>query len=364
MKGTRSLQYFLVGIMIVIFSVISGWGMQKAANEPSKQDQVAQKQPDQSETTKGKPEKTDLQLGISGMGTGLFPVYVTIDGGFFKSEGLNVNLAVIKGGSNNIRALIGGSQDFNGGSGTEPLDAQIEGLPIVVFLSICNYTGVEWWANPNIKSIADVKGKRWGITSHGSLFDMIGREFLRRNGLDADKDVQILQVGSTPQQWAALKSGVVDVATMGTPGPSLAKKAGYTHLGNARDLSTSGDWPQETYYTTKDFLQKYPNTVKAIARAHSKAITFIYQNPDKAEEIVSKRLGYTMEESKAAIVDYLKSTSRLPVDGHFAEGGTTALLDIYERSGFFKGKTKVTMDMLYDQSIVKYLQDWLKAGGK
>lgn len=350
MSGLRLKQMLMVCLLAFILVLLSGTVTLQAAEDQKRGPTPPQGTRQTNAKTSDKPEKTVLDVGASVIASAFLPLYVALDEGFYKSEGLEVTLTQLKGGSNNIRALVGGSLDFSVGSATEPLDAIMLGQDVIAFLSHSNNSSLEWWGQPELKSALDAKGKRWGITQYGALFDLITREIIKRNGLDPEKDVQILQVGATVEQWAALKARVIDVALLGPPGTYRAREAGYNLLASQfKDLAE--EWPQEVYYAKKEFLQKCPNTVKAIARVHAKAIKFIAQNRDRAAEISSKRLGFSLEDSKRQIEDMIKY---FPPDGHYADKGTDVVFDIYKKSGLWK--KDVTKEQLYDSSMVKYLQ--------
>ena len=87
------------------------------------------------------------------------------------------------------------------------------------------------YAQPRIKQWTDLKGGTAGVSTYGSLTDQLTRYILKRNGLEPEKDVQIVQAGTTASMLQALKAGRLALAILSPPFKWMAQEAGFTQLG-------------------------------------------------------------------------------------------------------------------------------------
>ncbi len=193
-----------------------------------------------------KPEKIKIKVGMSLNSSTFLPVYLAIDQGFFKKEGLDVELVTFTGGSELIKGVVSGSIDI-GYSGLASLSLGIDaGQKMKVFYAGNNSPEFYWYAIPKIKSFAESKGKRIGITRFGSTTDFITRYALKSKGLDPVKDVQIVQAGASPARMAAMDKGQLDVSIFANPDNLIAEDKGYTLILRQKDLAE--EFPMQDFY--------------------------------------------------------------------------------------------------------------------
>ncbi|MGD1098537.1 MAG: ABC transporter substrate-binding protein, partial [Bryobacteraceae bacterium] len=156
-------------------------------------------------------EKPVLNIGLISTTATYLPLYLAVDKGMFAKEGLQVNLLSFRGGSDLIKALVAGSVDVGVVSLWEVSGAISAGQPLKAFYGGFNVPAFDWYAVPSIKTIADAKGKRIGVTQYGSSTDFLTRYALLSNGIDPVKDVQIIQGGDSPTRLAAMLANQIDV---------------------------------------------------------------------------------------------------------------------------------------------------------
>src|SRR5579864_2514911 len=167
-------------------------------------------------------EKTHLNVGLVSTTATYLPLYVAVDEGLFAKEGLQVDLLNFRGGSDLIKALVAGSIDVGVVSLAEVTAGIDAGQPLKAFYGGFNVPAFSWYAIPSIKSIADAKGRRFGVTQYGSSTDFLTRYALVSNGLDPARDVQIVQGGDSPTRLAAMKAGQLDVNVLAAPDTFIA----------------------------------------------------------------------------------------------------------------------------------------------
>ena len=137
-----------------------------------------------------------------------FPILETAQRrGFFQKEGLSVSVVYMRGGID-IKALLTGDAEFGTGS-TTAVTAFVAGAPLRVVMSMNSYVDQGLYAQPKYKSLAQLKGQPIGSLNPGGLVDTLLRRILVQGGLQPDKDAIILNMGGTPERYAALKSGTL-----------------------------------------------------------------------------------------------------------------------------------------------------------
>ena len=164
----------------------------------------------------GKPELTDVKVGIPLDATSYLPLYIAAQR-TWKEQGLNVELLAFRGDAESSQALAGDSIHVNCGSLTGLINLINAGQPVIGVYGGFNLAGFSWWGQPSIKSWAGVKGKSLGVSTFGSTTDALTRYVLRKHGLEPERDAQLIQVGNNINQYQALKSNRTQVAMLSAP---------------------------------------------------------------------------------------------------------------------------------------------------
>ena len=238
----------------------------------------------------GKPEKTSLKLGVPVPATSFLPVYIGGDR-TYKEQGLDVQTLSFQGDAQVAQALAGDSTDFNVASLNGLINMINSGQPVIGFYAGFYQSDFAWLAISSVKTWADLKGKSMGVSTFGSLTDFLSRYVLKKHGLEPEKDVQIVQAGGTPTAYQALKSGKLASAIISPPFKWQGQDEGMTLLGN-EDKEVAPEWPKHIFLSKTKFLDQYPNTVKAILRAHVSAIRLAKADRNYALDIMIKELKY------------------------------------------------------------------------
>ena len=219
----------------------------------------------------GALETRTVRVGLVVPAASFLPIYLLAERAP-EDEGLSVEVVNLRGGATLSQALASGAVDV-GVAGLGPLVTMINAGHAVrtFFYAGVSHAEYEWFANPAVRSWGDVRGKRLGITTLGSLTHWFTRQALRRHGLDPERDAQFIQVGGSPTALQALRAGRVDVAILAPPFRWQAGAEGFRKLGD--ELSEIGaEWPRNTYLAKQGFLDTHPRTVRALLRAHVRAI--------------------------------------------------------------------------------------------
>jgi ABC-type nitrate/sulfonate/bicarbonate transport system substrate-binding protein len=170
-------------------------------------------------------DKVQVCITNPSVGYGVFAIADKV--GYYKAEGLSPDLIFMTGGICE-RATLAGSIDF---AAAPNMFEGFVNRPLgkILYVSATRLDH-RLLAHPSIKSVADLKGKKIAISSFGGLTDVITREILIRNGLQPDKDVTLIVIGTVPGRYAALMSGSVQASLMGVIYAFKALDAGYSNL--------------------------------------------------------------------------------------------------------------------------------------
>jgi NitT/TauT family transport system substrate-binding protein len=267
-------------------------------------------------STKAKPEMSRLNIGLPVPSFSLLPNWVADQKGFFKEEGItDVKILAFRGDADVVQALAAGSVDLNVASLTGLLNTITAGQKFRGIWAGYNMPLFSWYAQPKYKSIAEIKGGRFGVSKYGAMTDFLTRYALRKAGLDPEKDVNILQVGTDAQQLSALLSGQLDCTLLSLSSYVAAEK-GMVKVMTQKDVAP--DYPTHVVFAKEEFIAKNPNTLKGYLRATGKAMEWIKANPEDAAVLANKQLKISVDHCRKGVDDYRDGwfpDGRLPQEG-------------------------------------------------
>jgi NitT/TauT family transport system substrate-binding protein len=274
-------------------------------------------------------EKTSLTVAFPTPNAASFtPVYLAESKGFFRNEGLDVTVVGMGGNSDAMQAIAGGSADIVLTSLSGLVDAIKANQPIVAFWGFNN--GTEFTIHSKtVSSMAELKGKRIGISSFGGLTDFVTRVGLEMAGLDPEKDVEILVVaGGSPPKVAAMDAGQVDAAILTAPTSFQAVEEGYQVIFRQTEINPT--WPTKVAIAHERFVRENPESIKAFLRGLQRAIDLIKNNPQEGVNDLVKRVNY---EEKYAILAVEELIPGYPDNGEIDQSGIDTFWEISMRAG-------------------------------
>lgn len=286
-------------------------------------------------------------VGLSSVNVAFLPVYVTEAKGFFKDEGLDVLLVLFNAGATNLQALIGGDVQIMGSAFVETVGGRAAGIDVKNFWGVCNLMPFQLYSQPDFKSMKQAKGKRFAISRFGSLTDFLTRATLRHFGMD-EKEVTILQIGSTPARFAALSAKGVDASVVWFPVTEIAKSQGFNKLLDLKDIFP--DWPYETFAARESYLSKEKDQVAKFLRAYQKGVRYTRDNKNDAVNIMKK---YVKMDPAYAPPGYDEYRDSFPVNGQIAEKAIPTVIDEEFRTG--RIKKKLTIEDMVDRSFISMI---------
>ena len=219
------------------------------------------------------------------------PVWVAKDAGLFAKAGLNVEPVQIRGGALITMAIISGSLQFSGAGAESVVAARIEGGDVALLACPVDSDPVYLITRPEIKSAAELKGKATAVTRLGSTTHFYLRAALRQVGLDPEKDMIILQLGTGSETVSAMESGRVAAAALTNRYAIPLLQRGWPML---VDLSTTDMvYPSSCVASSRAFVKAEPKTVDDFLRAYVAGIQLIKKDQGLAEKSLAKWLRET-----------------------------------------------------------------------
>ena len=221
-------------------------------------------------------EKLRIGLGSISLQSGL--VHIGKDRGLFGKYGLTVESIYIPGGSTNVQVLVSGNLDLSQLSGAPGVAANLEGADIIYFAGLLDKLNYQLIARSDIKSIEQLKGKKFAVSRYGSSADFGMRAMLKRVGIDPVKEATILQIGDEPARIAAITSGNVDGTVVNAPFGSEAERLKLNVLADSVKMNIP--FFNTGLLGSRRFLDKQDAKVMNFLRAYLEAIKILKTERD------------------------------------------------------------------------------------
>jgi ABC-type nitrate/sulfonate/bicarbonate transport system substrate-binding protein len=216
---------------------------------------------------------------------------VGVQTGIFKQEGIELAISSFKGDAQMQAGLTAGAVDFALGSGPG-LGFRAKGVPaigVAAMYGAPRNLAVVVLAKSPVKTVADLKGKRIGVTSGGSLTDWLSREMSRQQGWGSD-GVQVIPLGAMQARLAAMERNDLDAMVI-----ESASGFELEELKKGRILVHFGDIAKHFYthviFATDVMIQKRPDVLRRFLRGWFKTIAHIRANKDITVKITAKAIG-------------------------------------------------------------------------
>jgi NitT/TauT family transport system substrate-binding protein len=197
--------------------------------------------------------------------------------GLYAKYGLSSTIVYVSGGSTVVQAMVSGDIDLGQLTGAPGVAANLRGADILYVAMTDDRMGYQLVTRGEFKNMAQLKGKRLGISRFGSSADFGVRVLLKKYNIDP-KDVSILQIGNEAERLAALKLGSIDGSVFNAPFGAAAKKFNLNILADAVALGIP-------YFNTgicgsAKLLQKNENRILNFLRAYVEAIKIFKTEPE------------------------------------------------------------------------------------
>ena len=284
--------------------------------------------------------QTKVRLAVGGKSAMFYlPLTVVERLGYFKSEGLDVEISDFPGGARALQALIGGSADVVTGSFDHTIQMHAKGQPIIGVVELGRYPGFVLGlvaAKAALyRGAADLKGMKIGVTAPGSSTHFMVRYLMAQAGL-RDDDAAFIGTGTGPTAVAAARRGEIDALVNVDPVISLLENekaikvlADTRTLQGTRDVF-GGAYPAAVLYVTPAYIQNHGATVQALANAFVRGLRWMARH--SAEEIAGLMPAeYALGDRGNYVRSIKNSMPMFSPDGRFGREGPEVALKVLRK---------------------------------
>jgi NitT/TauT family transport system substrate-binding protein len=208
--------------------------------------------------------------------------------GLFKKHNLEPSLVFVTGGSLGIQAMLSGDVAMTLSDGSASVGSKISGVDVLVVASLLNTFPYSLISLPEIKKVDQLKGAKIAVSRFGSATDLSVKMALARVGLNAEKDVTLLQIGVQTARYAAMVSKNVQATIITPPFTLTARKAGMNTLIDMAELNIP--FQLTAMLTLRPYLKTHPDMVLSVIRVLAEGIHFYKREKEATLKILGKYL--------------------------------------------------------------------------
>lgn len=282
-----------------------------------------------------KLEKTKISLAVGGKAAFYYlPLTISEQLGYFKAEGLDIEISDFAGGARALQAVVGGSADVCSGAFEHTINLQSRNQMFRAFVLQGRAPQIAFGVStknlPNYKSITDLRGKKIGVSAPGSSTNMMANLVLSRGGLKAS-DVSFIGVGTAAGALTALRSGQIDAMSNTDPVMTMLEQKGEVKIiSDTRTLKGTldvfgGPMPAACLYAPADFIQKNPNTCQAMANAIVHGLKWL-QTAGPGDIIKTVPESYLLGDRALYLASFNKVRESIALDGIIPDDGARTAL--------------------------------------
>ncbi len=272
------------------------------------------------------------------------PMQYGIEKGLYRKEGLDIQFRILRGDLA-IGAMVGSREvDYICGAGTA-FTAAVKGFPVIVlshdFKSVFFYL----MAQPNVSGGKELKGGKVAVASLGGTGTAATRATLKAIGLNPDRDVTVIVIGSASVRMAAMEAGSVQAAIMPVPWNIRMRGKGFKELIYAGKVMSQ---PLTGVAASREKLEKNPDQVRKMLRGFLASLNAVKREKKDVINFIGRR--YSLEPDVAEEV-YGAMLQNLTEDGTVPE---SVLLDLLEQTKAETGvKKDIPLPSLVDYRVLK-----------
>ena len=290
------------------------------------------------------------------------PTMLAYQLGEYKKAGVDVEVIQFKGGSEALKAVMGGSADVVSGYFDHTVNLAAKGQNLQSFVVYDRFPGFALVVSPKhnaeIKSIKDLANKKVGVSAPGSSTDFFLKYILSKNGVDPNS-IGVIGVGLGATAIAAMEQGTVDAAIMLDPAVTLlqGKNKDLKILSDTRSQKDTlavfgGEYPGGALYTKADWIASHEKEVQGMTNAILATLKWIHSHTP--EEIAAKMPPELIGKDVPLYIAALKNT--LPMysqTGRMDPKGAQAVLAVFSQSSPDVAKAKIDLSKTYTNKYVE-----------
>jgi len=287
-----------------------------------------------------------IRIGVPELNAQFAPLALAEKKGFFREDGLQGEVIRINP-TVALAALVSGELDYWTVIGNS-VAAAIQGVPLRVLACYVPGSPSALIARPEYKSVQELRGKTVGLNTFGGALESTARLIFKHFGLDPDKEIKFLALGTSERRLSAMKQGLT-AATMGSPPLDyLGKKMGFVVLARAHELFS---YPTSGVVASVKKIKEKPDEIKRVIKAGIKANRYIRQNREGTIESMTE---WTKADKEMATAGYESVLKLFNDDGSVPEKGLILVIEELKKLG--KVEREIAPSDVADLSILREAQ--------
>ncbi|WP_047151890.1 ABC transporter substrate-binding protein [Aneurinibacillus tyrosinisolvens] len=328
----------LVSIMTMSFLILGMMLSGCATN----QTQVAEKAKDTSN------EMTTIKVGLPSSNASYLPFFVAEKHNLFQKHHVNVTFTNVQGGVTALRGLQSGDFQIISSLPESVITGVAEGANVKMIGTLDDQSMYTIYSTRDIQSPQDLKGQVVATNRPGNGTDIQLRWWLKKNGLDPDKDVRIIEAGENSTRLQTLISGQAKLTILSQPTDLKADAVGMKKLALMRDELKS--YNHNMLMANGDFLKSQPEAAKGFMTAMAEATDYA-KNPQNREEmiqVIMEQLKMKKEDAQKSfdfVLPALANKEKINLEG------VKWAIDTTKQAGILKGD--VSVEQLIDKTITQ-----------
>ena len=289
--------------------------------------------------------------------------------GYFKAEGLEVEISDFAGGTQALRAVVGGSADVCSGAYEHTINLQGKSQIFKAFVLQGRAPqiaiGVSTKTMPQYKTLADLRGKKIGVSAPGSSTNMVANLILSRAGLKSS-DVSFIGVGTSAGALSAMRSGQIDAISNIDPVMTMLEQKGDVKIiSDTRTIKGTvevfgGPMPAACLYAPADYLAQNPNTCQALANAIVRGLKWL-QTAGPSDILKTVPESYLLGDRALYLASFDKIREALSPDGIIPPEGTKTALKALASFDETLKADKIDLSKTFTNDFARRAKDKFKA---
>ena len=235
----------------------------------------------------GQEEKLEkVRVGVASDSATESAIWFAKEARMFEKYGLFVELIRLQGSSLVVSTMLAGEIPIGQIGASAVIDSDLGGADLTVVASIIRNFVFNIFSRPEVDKVADLKGKVMGVTRYGAISDFAARFALAKYGLQAEKDVAIVQTGGAVESLAALNANRIQAVALTAPATIQARKLGLRKL---LDISTiEANFPFNGIVTRRSYLNSHENLMRRFLKAYIEGVALAKKDSVFAKKILAK----------------------------------------------------------------------------
>jgi ABC-type nitrate/sulfonate/bicarbonate transport system substrate-binding protein len=290
-----------------------------------------------------------IRIGVPELNAQFLPLALAEKKGFFREDGLQGEVIRINP-TVALAALVSGELDYWTVIGNS-VAATMQGAPLRVLACYVPGSPSALIARPEFKSVPEIRGKAVGLNTSGGALESTARLIFKHFGLDPDKEIKFLALGTSERRLSAMKQGLT-AGTMGSPPLDfLAKKMGFVVLARAHELFS---YPTSGVVTSVKKIKEKPDEIKRVIKSGIKASRYIRQDREGTIQLMMEWMKARPVDAEMMTATYESVLKLFNDDGSVPEKGLLLVID--ELKKLAKIERDIVPSEVADLSLLKEAQ--------